>query len=170
MSEYPTDSVPGAASSAGTTDGSGVVVGLTQLAHQYLDQTRPWVRLMSVMAFVAAGVMVLVGVSMLLAALFGGFAARNAGGLGPLGSAIGVAMMALLYIVLAFVYIAPGVYLARYAGAIKLLRANGDAGALEDALKHQKSFWRFVGILTVVGVALAVVGMVLGFVVGWMLR
>jgi hypothetical protein len=142
------------------------MAALTPLAQQYLNQTRPWVRFMSIVIFVMSGLMVLMGLVMLLIGIFGGLAASNTGGLGPLGSAIGMGMMALLYLALACVYIAPGVYLSRYANAIQHLKANGTAGALEDALKHQKSFWRFVGILTAVGLVVGVVAVGLAIMAG----
>lgn len=166
MGEYPTDAVPGAESSVGATDGSAVVVGLTPLAQQYLDQTRPWVRFMSIVIFVMSGLMVLMGIGMLLVSMFGGFALRDTGASGVLGSAMVGGLLALLYVALACLYVVPGMHLARYASAIKLLKTNCDTGLLEDALKHQKSFWRFVGILTAIGLALAVVGMILAVGVG----
>jgi Family of unknown function (DUF5362) len=166
VSEQPTDRGPVTESSAGATGGIDGMASLTPLARQYLDETRPWVRFISTVTFVMAGFMVLMGVGVVTLGVFGGLAAKNTGGLGALGSAIGGGVLALVYVVLAFVYIAPGVYLARYASAIKRLRANCNAGGLEDALKHQKSFWRFAGILTAVGLVVAVVGMVLAIVAG----
>ena len=166
MSEYPTDHVPGTESSSGATGGGPVMAGLTPLAQQYLDETRPWVRFMSIVIFVMSGLMALMGLVMVLVGIFGGLAAGNTGGLGPLGSAIGMGVMALFYLALACVYIAPGVYLSRYAAAIQRLKANSTAGGLEDALKHQKSFWRFVGILTAVGLVVGVVAVGLAIVAG----
>jgi hypothetical protein len=98
--------------------------------------------------------------------VFGGHAARNKGEFGVLGSAIGGGLLALVYVVLACVYIPLGVYLFRYASAIKHLRANANAGVLEDALKHQKSFWRYAGVLMAVCLGVTVIGMILAVVVG----
>jgi anti-sigma-K factor RskA len=74
--------------------------------------------------------------------------------------------LALLYVALACVYIAPGLYLSRYANAIKRLKVNSTAAGLEEALKHQKSFWRFIGILTAISLAVAVVVVGLAIVAG----
>lgn len=166
MSEYLADHVPGTDSSSGATSGGPVMASLTPLAQQYLDQTRPWVRFMSIAIFVMAGLMVLLGLVMLLVGIFGGLRVTNTGGLGAVGSAIGGGVMALLYLALAAVYIAPGLYLSRYATAIQRLKANYTAGGLEDALKHQKSFWRFVGILTATGLVVGVVAVGLAIVAG----
>jgi hypothetical protein len=166
MSEYPADRGPGTDFSSGAADSRAPIASLTPLAQQYLDQTRPWVRFMSVMIFVSAGLMALVGISMLLVVVLGGFRAVGDGGPGPLASAAGFGVMALVYVLLAFVYVAPGMYLSRYASAIKRLKANATAGGLEDTLKHQKSFWRFVGILTAIGLVVAAVVAVLGILAG----
>jgi hypothetical protein len=163
MSEPSIDQAPVIESGVQPT---GDMVGLTPLAQQYLNETRPWVRLISIWVFVAAGFMLLGGLGLLAFSVYGGLAARNQGGFGAFGSAIGSGLMALLYVVLSFVYIAPGLYLFRYASAIARLKANATAGALEDALRHQKSFWRFAGILTAIGLVVAVVVIVLGVVFG----
>jgi len=157
MSEYPADHAPAMDASSGPREGSTVTVSLTPLAQHYLDQTRPWVRLMSIMTFVGAGLMLLAALMMLLVAVFGGFAGAKSAELGGLGSVVGGGLLALFYLALACVYIAPGLYLSRYAAAITRLKANSTAGGLEDALKHQKSFWRFAGIVTAISIALAVV-------------
>jgi hypothetical protein len=166
MGEYPTDAAPVAVSVVGATDGSAVVVGLTPLAHQYLDQTRPWVRFMSIVVFVISGLMVLMGIALLLVSLLGGFATRQTGPSGVFGSTIVGGLLALFYVALAVLYVAPGMYLARYAAAIKLLKTKCEAGVLEDAIKHQKSFFRFVGTMMAIGVALIVVVLTLAVVVG----
>ena len=72
----------------------------------------------------------------------------------------------LLYIAFALVYLAPGLYLYRYASAITRLKATSDAAALEDALKHQRSFWRYIGMVTVISLVMVVVLLVLAVVAG----
>ena len=166
MSEYPAEHVPGSDPDGAAIDGRALSASLTPLAQQYLDQTRPWVRFMSVVTFVSAGLTMVLGLVVLVFSMFSGAAAGNGEELGALGSAVGGGLLALLYLVLACVYIAPGLYLARYASAITRLKSTPTAGGLEDALKHQKSFWRFVGILTVVGLVVAVIMLGLAVVAG----
>jgi uncharacterized membrane protein YjgN (DUF898 family) len=162
MSEYPAEPPFGTGPGTGATGGAKVVT-LTPLAQQYLDQTRPWVRFLSIVTFVSAGLMALV---MLLVGMVGGLAGGGRGAAGVLGSAIGGGLMALLYLALACLYIAPGLYLARYANAIESLKTNQTASVLEDALKHQRSFWRFVGILCAVAIVVGVIGFGLAVVAG----
>jgi len=166
MTKSPADHVPGTEPGIGATGGGPVMASLTPLAEQYLDQTRPWVRFMSVVTFGGAGLMVLVGLVMLAVGLFSGLAGTSTGGLGPLGSAIGGGVMALLYLALACVYIAPGLYLWRYADAIQRLKTDSTTSGLEDALRHQKSFWRFVGIVTAIGLVVGVIAVGLVIMAG----
>ena len=117
-----------------------------------MKQTRPWVLFLGILGFIAAGLMVLGGLGMLIA-----------------GSAMGKAEMgglAALYIVLAVFYIFPSLYLYRYAGSIKLLLSGYGVHALEEALGHQKSFWKLVGILTAVMMVLYFVGIMVAVAVG----
>ena len=162
MSDQPTNQAPVTESGVEATGG---MVGLTPRAQQYLDETRPWVRFIAILTFVMAGFMLLGGLGLLAFTVLGGLAAGDRAGFGALGGAVGGGLLASMYVVMALVYLAPGTYLFRYASAIARLRATASGGALEDALKHQKSFWRFVGILMVISFVLAIVGMVVGVVV-----
>jgi hypothetical protein len=70
------------------------------------------------------------------------------------------------YMMLACLYIAPGVFLSRYATAIRRLKETSASNALEDALKHQKSFWRFVGILMVIGLVITALALIIAILAG----
>jgi hypothetical protein len=58
-------------------------------------------------------------------------------------------------------YIVPGVYLVRYATRIREFVTQGQrAVQLESALDTQRAFWKFIGVLTVIGLVVMVVGIV----------
>lgn len=161
MSQYPGDSIVEPQSGGGGAADTRAGDVLSQLTHQYLDQTRPWVRFMSILTFVAAGLMAVAGLGIIAIGMVGGLAAKE---YGAEFGAIGAAVVGLFYLLMAFLYTVPGVFLHRYAVAIRQLRATPTVGALEDALKHQKSFWRYVGILSAVAVAIVAIGVVLAIV------
>jgi hypothetical protein len=149
------------------TNAAAPDICLTSVAQQYLNQTRPWARFMSIVMFVFAGLMVLAGLAMFLAGLAGGLASHASQGdgrFGPMMAPLAGIPVGLLYIIMAILYIAPGVFLARYASAIASLEMERSAAALENALKQQKSFWRFVGIMTVIGLVLTVLAIVIGII------
>lgn len=132
---------------------ANIVVTSVMIAH--LQATKPWVRLMSIILFISVGLMILVGVVMMFMP-----ATPGMGGIGPL---IGI-----LYILLSGLYIVPGIFLHRYASSIgDLLEGGGDV-AMEAALGSQKSFWRFVGIVTLIVIALYVLAIIFMILFGMM--
>ena len=128
-----------------------------------LSQTRPWVRFLSIMAFIGSGFLLLGGVAMMgLSAVIPSMGFLQ-------GAAIGV-----MYVLMAALYIYPALLLNRYAGAIGALVVTRSAASLDAALDQQKRFWRFVGIMTI-GMAcvyaLALVGLVIfAILVGFGMR
>ena len=120
---------------------------LTADGRKFLSQTRPWVRFLSIMLFICVAFSLLGALRVMIVTITGGmfntgneaFKALPGGGF-----AIG-----LLYLIMAILYIPPGIFLSRYASAIRYLESTPASRALERALKFQKSFWRYMGILTV---------------------
>lgn len=127
---------------------------LTAAAQQFLYQTGPWVRFMSVMIFIWSGIMALLGLAMILISI---------GTRLPWGHrqfsilSVGNTVIGLFYILFAILFVAPGVFLSRHADAIGMLRVRRSAQALEDALRNQRSFWRYVGILTIIHIVLGAI-------------
>jgi hypothetical protein len=133
-------------------------IALTSEAQQYLNQTRPWARFVSIMMFIGSGFAALLGLGMIVLGAVGGFTpSGRTGSAMPFGSTIGLIPIGLFYLAMAVVfYLIPGVFLAQYAGAIRSLETNPSAEALETILKSQKTFWKYVGILIIVGLILTV--------------
>ena len=111
-----------------------------------LQGTQPWVRFLSIVGFVSSGVMVLIGLI--------------AGTIGIARGSIETAIMVVLYPLFGVLYIFPSVYLLRYANRIRQFAKNGQEQDLAGALDAQRSFWRFVGVLTLVSLATGIIGMV----------
>jgi hypothetical protein len=139
-------------------------IRLTPAAEQFLIKTRPWARFMSVMTFIGAAFMLIAG--MLISILGVGLRAipSETGRFGTFNSAANI-FAGLFYILLSFIYIAPGIFLWKFASAIGLLETSRSQQALENAMGSQRSFWRYVGILAIVGLvigALIIVFAVIG--------
>jgi hypothetical protein len=129
---------------------------------EYLRQTRPWVLLISIIMFIAVGLMAVGGLFGMLGVVAGGAIAtskssmRGAGG-SPAAAAgavvgIGIVMMIVMLAYAALLFF-PALFLMKYASAIKRLLASGQTRDLEAAMKAQKSYWMFIGILTLIGIA-----------------
>jgi len=129
-------------------------------AVELLRRTKPWVRFFSVLGILGIVLMGL-GALAMVALSFGPFRAM------PLAARIG---MGVLYLVLAFLYAPPVLYLHRYANRIRDLVEENSSLHLESALRAQKSFWKYLGMFTVITLivyALVLVGILLtGVVMG----
>ncbi len=113
--------------------------GLTRKAKQSLSETRPWVLLFSILAFIGSGFGALGGVGMFIAGLVQG----GAEGFGAIFSGVMLLGGTALYGFAAY-------HLYSYASYIKLFLRTSSPGDLEQALTAQKSFWKLVGIVTAV--------------------
>ncbi len=107
-------------------------VGVSELTVEHLRQTKPWVTFLGVLYIICAGLMGL-------------------GGLFFMGTMPGsLAFVGIIYIIMAGIMVVPSLYLLRYGSQIGNLISGGGVHALEEALGHQKSFWKFMGIFAAV--------------------
>lgn len=119
---------------------------ITEGVVRELAGTKPWVRFMSVLLFIGTGFLVLIALVMLL---MGGAMAQAAPSnpmfAGGMGAVIGG-----VYLAMALFYIYPGIKLWKYASRIGELVQSANAGSLEAALREQRKFWKFVGIIMLI--------------------
>jgi hypothetical protein len=141
----------------------GAPGAVTELAVDLLRQTRPWVVFLSVLSFVGAGLCLLAGVFMLFAgAMAGAMGTASAAG----AAAFSPALLGAIYLPMSALYIYPGIKLWAYGAAIGRLMASRASAELENALLHQKSFWKYSGISAIVLIALYALLIVAMIIVG----
>jgi hypothetical protein len=122
-----------------------------------LDKTRPWVVFIAILMIIGCAFLVLAAVIMLAMGSLLGISSE----LAPFGgAAFGGA-----YLLMALLYLFPALYLWRYGRAIRRI-GRGNVAAMEDALEHQASFWRFVGIMGAVVIVIYLIVIVIGIVLG----
>lgn len=102
-----------------------------------LIATKIWVRLCSIMGFISTFFIVIAGFGLMV----GGSAIPNM----PLGAGLGI-----VYIAMGLLYFMPSLYLHKYAGAISQAQASQSSADVLAALKYQKSFWKFAGVLVLI--------------------
>lgn len=125
---------------------------VSESAIAILATTRPWVRLLGILAFIGCVLMLLFGLGGLVMGIIGG-----GGGL----AGVGIGLVAMLVYLVAAGFILPvALFLNRYAKAVRPLQASRRSEDLERALLAQKSFWKYVGILTLVGIAISLLATV----------
>jgi hypothetical protein len=133
---------------------------ITPSMMESLKGTKPWVRFLSILGFIGTGFLVLIGLFSLLGAGFLGSLGNT-----PLG-ALPMVLIGSLYLILGFLYMIPTLYLFRYADGIQKALTRDVVGGLEYALKNQKSFWTFVGILAMIVLIIQVLALLVLIIVG----
>lgn len=103
-----------------------------------LRKTRPWVTLLAVLSFIGGGLTMLVGLVTLTDSPAVGFGE----------------------LLLAVIYLLPGIALLRYSKAIDTLLHGGGVAELEQAVAAQASFWQLAGIMALVTIVLWVLAII----------
>jgi hypothetical protein len=125
-----------------------------------LRQTKPWARLLAMLGFIGIGLMVLASLAMLA------FESSMKIGL-PRGFGVG---MMLVYLFMAGLQLPAALFLNRYASRIGDLLSSQSPSDLQEALVAQKSFWRYIGILTLIVVCIYVLVIAFAVVGAGMMR
>ena len=115
-----------------------------------LRATWPWTRLLSVLGFIGTGLMILAGLGVIVGESFIPVSEKTP----PL------VFMGILYTLSSVFYLVPSIWLSKFSTAVSVFLKSGDAIELGKAIAYQKSFWKFIGILTVVSIALIVLGII----------
>ena len=137
--------------------GSGL---MSEMIVASLRKTRPWVLFIAILGFIGAAFMLLASIPVFLGGGMTGFEGADAGlGMAGTGMMIG---MGVIYLLMGVIYFMASLYLLRYASAIKRAVTGLNIGDLESALEAQASFWKLVGILSIVSIILMLVFMVIG--------
>lgn len=102
-----------------------------------------WLRFMAIIGFIGAGFMVLAGLVLLVVPI-------------PVSDYFNGRLMGILYLVMGGVYLIPLLPLNRAAGLASQLRTAVSHSVAVEALRAQAVFWKRIGILTAVGMALSI--------------
>jgi hypothetical protein len=141
-----------------SSSSSGLVVNGESAG--YLKETGGWARFMAIVGFVCIALI-------LVFAFFVG-SVMSSFGMGAQLAGMEF-MMGLYYFGIAIVYFFPTLYLFRFASnAIDAVQAN-DTATLVTALKNLKSCFKFVGILTAIGLGLLVIILIFAVLAGSMM-
>ena len=106
-----------------------------------LARTRPWTLFVAVIGLIGVGFMVLFALL--------GFAAMSQVGAAGFGMLVG-----LIYLAIAAVSALPMIRLIQYSSAITQLRVSPNSRSLELAMDRQRSYWKTVGIMMIIGIVL----------------
>jgi len=121
---------------------------LSESAVSNLDITRKWALFFSILGFIWIGFMILLFVGLSFVPL--GFPGSNAMGFGKLAM-IPVIVMC---VVMSVLYFFPIYYLYKFSVFSKLAIKNLDSESADTAFKYLKMNFQFIGILTIIVLAL----------------
>lgn len=106
-----------------------------------LLETTRWANLLSIVGFIGVGLLLIFG--LLVGTLMNNINA-------PVFAAFSSGLVSAFYLLLAVIYFMPVLYLFRFASRMKFALREMNQEALNGAFKNMKSFFRFLGIMTIV--------------------
>ena len=124
----------------------------------YLDETRKWAMFLSIMGFIAVGLLI-------VAALVMGVIFSFIPDTDDLPAGFGL-IFSVLYLVLAGLYFFPVLYLNQFSQKAKKAIAEQNSSFLTEAIGRLKSHYKFIGIMTIVMMAIYPVIIVIAVAVG----
>ena len=130
-----------------------------QTAMAYLRDAARWAKFLSVAGFIFCGLFVVVAILVmsLLSTLFNSVGASGVAG-------IGAVPIAFVYILIAILNFFPCLYLYNFAVKMQLALAGNDQEQLNTSFKNMRAFYRFVGVMMIIGLGFflrGILGMVL---------
>lgn len=127
---------------------AGKELGLTGQSIQFIAETAKWGTFLSIIGFIGIGFMVLMGLVM-------GTMMSSFGDIPGMGG-MGAGFISMFYIIFAFLYLYPCLQLFKFSKLAKQAIASNDTPQMTTALGHMKSLFKFMGILTIIMLALYV--------------
>jgi len=133
---------------------------VTQSILESLRGTKPWVRFCSILGFIFTGLIFLGALFMGLGGSMMSSSMGDVGGGTPFAAmSVGIS---LVYVVMGFLYLFPSIKLWKFGSRIADLMSSQSTEDLEAAIDAQRSFWKLIGIMLAVFIALyiAIIGIV----------
>ena len=136
---------------------------LTETALSYLKAASPWLRFMGIMNFIGCGFMFVMGiVFMAIPSIIGSAFDFTEGFLSPVLTGV---LFGGVYIVLGVLYFIPSRFMYKFGSKIRSFMQSNSSFELEEALKNNKSYWKFNGIVYIIGLAMIPLFIIIGVVV-----
>jgi uncharacterized membrane protein YjgN (DUF898 family) len=129
---------------------------LDAIAKNHLTDTVKWARFLAILGFIGLGLILITSI----------FVSINSANRNPdyiddtaykSGQVAGSMFVALLIIA---IYFFPFYFLWKFANKMKVALLTDDSASLNEALKNLKATFRYVGVLTIIFIALTLIGMI----------
>ena len=136
---------------------SNTNAGISDAAKGFLTEIAKWAKFLSILGFIAAGFMILVG-------LFLGTFMSSLSGLAddPAMAMFPTTMISVIYIAMSSLIIIPTLYHYRFATKTQRALKSNDENLLTEALGNLKSYYKFYGIMAAIVMGFYALMIVLG--------
>jgi hypothetical protein len=131
---------------------------LTAAMIRYLKEASPWLRFIGILGYIGAAILFGVGIFMAIILLINGV--RNRSGVVEFITSF----MGFIYVIMGVLCFFPARFTHRFGAKIRNYLLSGAEKDLEEALKNNKSLWKFSGIMAIVYLALMPAGIVIAVV------
>ena len=125
----------------------------------YLKEAARWAKFLAIIGFIFCGIIALCG---LFAGTFIG-SMYSSMGVGRAG-AMGGAFFSILYIGIALLYFFPCLYTFNFAKKMQVALRSNDQSNLNQSFRNLKAAYRFLGILTIIGLCLWTLLLIFGII------
>ena len=146
-----------------STDHLSMPLQIDDVSGAYLKETAKWGKFLSIVGFVVTGLIVLI-------ALFAGSMFTKLGELStqrqsalPAGFSV---IITVIYLAFAVLYFFPCFYLFKFSNKAKLAIEVNEQGALNEAFGNLKSCFKFIGIMTIVVLAVYAIALLVMVMAG----
>jgi len=131
-----------------------------QRAQFLLRETSRWAKFLSIVGFVLCVMFVLIGI--FFGRIFSTMGQQYNTTPSPVPAEMMGIMMTIIYVIIAIIYFFPCLFLFKFSTRMQIALRSNDQNLLTASLTSLKSYFRFVGILTIIAVSFWVLALVLG--------
>jgi uncharacterized membrane protein len=128
----------------------------------HLHETARWAKFLAIIGFIFLALMLIGGIFMIatMSAVTGGFEGGNQGF--GMFAGYGVGFFAIFYIIIALIVFFPLIFMLRFANRMKAALVNNDQQQLNTSFQNLKAYFRFWGIVTIIGLAFYAIAFIFG--------
>ncbi len=142
-----------------TSNTSLFSLSIDPVTKAHLGEAAKWARFLAIVGMISLALIIVFGVfgSTMLFSSMNGFDG-DATGMATYGSGIFAGYM----IVIAVIYFFPLLFTLRFANNVRTALNTNNQQALNTAFQNLKACFRFIGILTIIGLVFAAIGLIFG--------
>ena len=135
------------------------LLSVSRYAAPYLRETSKWTFFLSILGFVFTGIIIFM--ALFASSIFSTAMQSQAFNM-PQGFSF---IFGFIYFLIGLLYFFPSLYLYKYSRKLKLALTTKNSNELLTAFENEKSFFKFWGILSIVGISFYVLILAFAFLV-----